>query len=108
MNRKNEANARNDKNEWLRGLDKSTDILHMNDKIIFPFCFFIFRFVVVTDKSHCDTNGLVAAKVHDYSVYSTGLLKSTSQVRHAIQHVSNSSAQRQMDGSIAEHGKFPT
>lgn len=45
------------------------------------------------DKTHCDANGLVAAKVHDFSsLYSTSksLLKSTSQARHAVQHVSHS------------------
>lgn len=59
------------------------------------------------DKIHCDANGLVAAKVHDFSTLystSTSLLKSTSQVRHAIQHSSSGSVQpqhqqqRQMDG----------
>lgn len=72
--------------------------------------------VTFSDKNHCDINGLVAAKVHDYSLYSTtNILKSTGQVKHAIQHVSttittsNSSSSnsngRQMDGS-AENGKI--
>lgn len=55
------------------------------------------------DKNHCDTNGLVAAKVHDYSLYTTKTTTTTSQVKHVIQHISHSNG-RQMDG-IAENGK---
>lgn len=43
--------------------------------------------------------------MHDYSIYSTGQLKLTSQVKHSIQHISHSNG-RQMDG-IAENGNIP-
>lgn len=84
--------------------------------VIFYFSFFLslcmleITYICDANKIHCDANGLVAAKVHDFStLYSTSKssLKSNSQVRHAVQHVSHSRSesaqlqhyqQQQMDG----------